>query len=102
MLGPGEGLGRGQERKEPADLEKSCFDSCLFPRLARRRGGGGSLRAFRRARDGEAKGRVDWKRSRWPDAKFEVTGAKCDLRKEQQREKREDSREIRGKKAERD
>ena len=41
-----------------------------------------SLRAFRRARDGEAKGRVDWKRIRWPDAKFEVTGAKCDLRKE--------------------
>ena len=39
-----------------------------------------SLRAFRRARDSEAKGRVDWKRSRWPDAKFEVAGAKCALR----------------------
>ena len=25
-----------------------------------------SLRAFRRARDSEAKGRVDWKRGRWP------------------------------------
>ena len=39
-----------------------------------------SFRAFRRARDSEAKGRVDWKRSRWPDAKFEVAGAKCALR----------------------
>ena len=37
------------------------------------------LRAFRRARDGEAKGRVDWKRSRWLDAKFEMAGAKCAL-----------------------
>ena len=54
-----------------------------------------SLRAFRRARDGEAQGRVDWKRDGLPDAKFEVTGAKCDLRNEQQREKREESREKR-------
>ena len=56
-----------------------------------------SLRAFRRARDGEAQGRVDWKRNGWPDAKFEVTSAKCDLRNEQQREKREESRERREK-----
>ena len=34
-------------------------------------------------------------RSRWPDAKIEGTGAKCDLRNEQQREKREESRERR-------
>ena len=63
-----------------------------------------SLRAFRRARDGEAKGPVDWKRSRWPDAKFEVTGAKCDLRKKpregrgkraEKREKREERSETR-------
>ena len=54
-----------------------------------------SLRAFRRARDGEAQGRVDWKRNGWPDAKIEVTSAKCDLRNEQQREKREESREKR-------
>ena len=53
------------------------------------------LRAFRRARDGEAQGRVDWKRNGWPDAKFEVTSAKCDLGNEQQREKREESREGR-------
>ena len=56
-------------------------------------------------RDGEAKGRVDWKRDGWPDAKFEGTSAKWDLRKEQQREKREESREReerRGKRAERD
>ena len=52
------------------------------------------------ARVGEAKGRVDWKRLRWPDAKFEVTGAKCDLRKEQQREKRQESRDIREKREE--
>ena len=48
-------------------------------------------------RDGEAQGRVDWKRDGLPDAKFEVTGAKCDLRNEQQREKREESRERREK-----
>ena len=47
-----------------------------------------SLCAFRRARDGEAKGGADWQRSRWLDAKFEVRGGKCDLR-QQQREKRE-------------
>ena len=41
-----------------------------------------SLRAFRPARDSEAKGRVDWQRSRWPEAKFEVPGAKCDLSSE--------------------
>ena len=33
--------------------------------------------------------------SRWSDAKFEVAGAQCDLRQEQQREKREDIREKR-------
>ena len=38
---------------------------------------------------------MDWKLNGWPDAKFEVTGAKCDLRNEQQREKREESREKR-------
>ena len=59
-----------------------------------------SLRAFRRARDGAAKGRGSWERIRWPDAKFEVTGAKCDLRNEQQREKREESREKRAEKRE--
>ena len=38
---------------------------------------------------------MDWKRSRWPDAKFVVIGAKNHLRNEQQREKREESREKR-------
>ena len=38
---------------------------------------------------------MDWKRNGWPDAKFEVTSAKCDLRNEQQREKREERREER-------
>ena len=51
--------------------------------------------AFRRARDGAAKGRGCWERVRWPDAKSEVTSAKSDLRNEQQREKREESREKR-------
>ena len=59
-----------------------------------------SRRAFRQARDGDAKGRGCWERIRWPDAKFEVTGAKCDLRNEQQREKREESRERREKREE--
>ena len=54
-----------------------------------------SLRAFRRARDGAAKGRGSWERRRWPDAKFEVASAKSDLRNEQQREKREERREKR-------
>ena len=36
-----------------------------------------------------------WERIRWPDAKFEVAGAKNDLRHEQQREKREESRKKR-------
>ena len=40
-----------------------------------------------------AKGRGSWERIRWPDAKFEVTSAKCDLGNEQQRKKREESRE---------
>ena len=54
-----------------------------------------SLRAFRRAREGAVKGRSSWGRRRWPDAKIEGAGAKCDLRNEQQREKREESREKR-------
>ena len=47
----------GPEAQRPADLKGSCLDLCLSPNLTRRRGGGGSLRAFRRARKGEAKGR---------------------------------------------
>ena len=34
-----------------------------------------------------------WERIRWPDAKFEVAGAKNDLGNKQQREKREESRD---------
>ena len=33
--------------------------------------------------------RVDWKRNGWPDAKFEVRSAKCDLRDEQMAEQRD-------------
>ena len=44
-------------------------------------------------RDGAAKGRGSWERIRWPDAKFEVTSAQCDLRNEQQREMRKERRE---------
>ena len=43
---------------------------------------------------------MDWKRNGWPDAKFEGTSAKWDLRNEQQREKREESRERREKREE--
>ena len=35
-----------------------------------------SLRAFRRARNGEAKGVAEWNRSRWLDAKYAVACAK--------------------------
>merc|ERR1712138_325261 len=44
--------------------------------------------------------RSSWVRSRWPDAKIEGAGAKCDLRNEQQREKREQRRERREKREE--
>ena len=72
-------------------------NAALRPQGARRIS---SLRAFRRAREGAAKGRGSWERIRWPDAKFEVTSAKCDLRNEQQREKREESREKREERSE--
>ena len=62
----------------------------MSPCPTRRRGGGGSLRAFRRAR-----GSSSWVRRRWLDAKIEGTGAKCVQINEQQREKREESREKR-------
>ena len=42
-----------------------------------------------------AKGRSSLARSRWPDAQIEVAVAKWDLRKEQQREKRENIKEKR-------
>ena len=55
---------------------------------------------WRGHKDGEAQVRVDWKRNGWPDAKFEGTSAKWDLRTDQQREKREESRERREKREE--
>ena len=58
----------------------------------------GAKKAIVRSQNGEAQGRVDWKRNGWPDAKFEGASAKWDLRNEQQREKREESRERREKK----
>ena len=60
----------------------------------------GPKKAIVRSQNGEAQGRVDWKRNGWPDAKFEGTSAKWDLRNEQQREKREESRERREKREE--
>ena len=39
----------GPEAQRHADLKGSCVDLCLSPNPARRRGGGGSPRAFRRA-----------------------------------------------------
>ena len=53
----------------------------------------GPQKAIVRSQNGEAQGRVDWKRDGWPDAKFAVRSAKCDLRTDQQQEKREESRE---------
>ena len=60
----------------------------------------GPKKAIVRSQNGEAQGRVDWKRNGWPDAKFEGTSAKWDLRNGQQREKREESRERREKREE--
>ena len=47
---------------------------------------------------------MDWKRTGWLDARYEVTSAKCDLRNEQPGDKREESREKKKKRkrAERD
>ena len=39
----------------------------------------GPKKAIVRSQKGEAEGRVDWKRHGWPDAKFEMASAKCDL-----------------------
>ena len=60
----------------------------------------GPKKAIVRSQNGEAQGRVDWKRDGWPDAKFEGTSAKWDLRNWQQPEKREESRERREKREE--
>ena len=61
----------------------------------------GPKKAIVRSQNGEAQSRVDWKRKGWPDAKFEGTSAKWDLRNGQQRENREDSRERREKREQR-
>ena len=53
----GEELKEGKGVQKLANLKRSCLDPALSPCLTRRRGGGGSLRAFRRAREGEARGR---------------------------------------------
>ena len=95
MGATGEELKEGEGVQKLANLKRSCLDPALSPCLTRRRGGGGSLRAFRRARDGGAEGRGSWERIRWPDAKFEVTSTQSDLKNEHQREKREESREKR-------
>ena len=60
----------------------------------------GPQKAIVRSQNGEAQGRVDWKRNGWPDAKFAGTSAKWDLRTDQQREKREESRARREKREE--
>ena len=60
----------------------------------------GPKKAIVRSQNGEAQGRVDWKRNGWPDAKFAVRSAKCDLRTDQQQEKREESRARREKREE--
>ena len=76
----------------------------------------GPKKAIVRSQNGEAQGQVDWKRNgwpdakfegtsakwdlRWPDAKFDGTSAKWDLRNGQQREKKEESRERREKREE--
>ena len=48
----------------------------------------------------ESREREDRERDGWPDAKFDGRRAKCDLRIDQQRVKREESRERREKREE--
>ena len=86
MFGPYKGRGQSAERSEK--IQTSTIKM------------GGPKDAIVRSQNGEAQGRVDWKRDGWPDAKFEGTSAKWDLRNEQQREKREESRERREKREE--
>ena len=51
MGATGEELKEGKGFQKLANLKRSCLDPALSPCLTRRRGGGGSLRAFRRAWD---------------------------------------------------
>ena len=88
---PGE-LGEKREERREKGEEKRRGKTAAGPRMV--------TQGWRGHKDGEAQVRVDWKRNGWPDAKIEVTSAKCDLRKEQQREKREESRERREKREE--
>ena len=67
----GEELKEGKGVQKFANLKRSCLDPALSPCLTRRRGGGGSLRAFRRAREGAAEGRSSLGRRRWPGGKME-------------------------------
>ena len=59
MGATGEELKEGKGVQKLANLKRSCLDPALSPCPTRRRGGGGSLRAFRRARDSKEASRVD-------------------------------------------
>ena len=91
MGATGEELKEGKGVQKLANLKRSCLDPALSPCLTRRRGGGGSLRAFRRARDSEEVHRKD-ESTRGIEASQERD--EKDKRKEK-REKREESREKR-------
>ena len=64
-VGPRERGGKGAKRSEKRETNTIKMR--------------GPKKAIVRSHNGEAQGRVDWKRDGWPDAKFEGTSAKCDL-----------------------
>ena len=55
----------------------------------------GPQKAIVRSQNGEAQGRVDWKRNEWPDAKFEVRSTICEMSSSERRGKRAEREEGR-------
>ena len=89
-----EGRGRREERRESAERSEKRETSTIKMRgskdtMVRSQNKGRSLGEKREERrekreerdkhDYEAQGRVDWKQNGWPDAKFEVRSAKCEM-----------------------
>ena len=92
MGATGEELKEGKGVQKCANLKRSCLDPALSPCPTRRRGGGGSLRAFRRARNSEEVNRVD-DSTRGIEASQDHDDKD---KREERREKREEGREMGG------
>ena len=87
MGATGEELKEGNGIQKLANLKRSCLDPCFSPRPTRRRGGGGSLCAFRRAMDREEASRVE-------DSTHGIEASREEGEKDT-REDRQDAREER-------